>query len=92
MLKLFPIKFKSRWFGSFTITKNSPHKAIECKNEITGGTLKVNGHRLKHYYGREDVGFTNMVSLQVISKLDCQAMDVKKILNERHLMGGIPTF
>ncbi|XP_073051358.1 uncharacterized protein [Primulina eburnea] len=51
-LRLFPGKLKSRWSGPFTVEKVYPHGAIElkCKN---GETFKVNGQRVKHYFGNE---------------------------------------
>ncbi|XP_075499370.1 uncharacterized protein LOC142537761 [Primulina tabacum] len=51
-LRLFPGKLKSRWSGPFTVETMYPHGAIElkCKN---GETFKVNGQRVKHYFGSE---------------------------------------
>ncbi|XP_073061947.1 uncharacterized protein [Primulina eburnea] len=51
-LRLFPGKLKSRWSGPFTVETVYPHGAIElkCKN---GETFKVNGQRVKHYFGNE---------------------------------------
>ena len=51
MLKLFPGKLRSRWSGPFVIVKVSPFGAIEIKDEKTQATFKVNGQRLKHYWG-----------------------------------------
>ena len=51
-LKLFPGKLKSRWSGPFTITKVYPHGAVELRGN-EGGEFKVNGQRLKHYWGGE---------------------------------------
>ncbi|XP_073049534.1 uncharacterized protein [Primulina eburnea] len=45
-LKLFPGKLKSRWSGPFTIESVQPYGAIEL-------TFKVNGQRIRHYYGTE---------------------------------------
>ena len=50
-LKLFPGKLRSRWSGPFVIVKVSPFGAIEIKDEKTQATFKVNGQRLKHYWG-----------------------------------------
>ncbi|XP_062114433.1 uncharacterized protein LOC133825520 [Humulus lupulus] len=51
-LKLFPGKLKSRWLGPFTIPMFYPYGAVEFRgNEV--GEFKVNGHRLKHYWGGE---------------------------------------
>ena len=50
-LKLFPGKLKSRWSGPFTITQVFPHGAIELMDETLNQPFKVNGGRLKHYFG-----------------------------------------
>ncbi|XP_022853132.1 uncharacterized protein LOC111374650 [Olea europaea var. sylvestris] len=49
-LKLFPGKLRSRWSGSYTITQVFLHGAIETTHD-SKGTFKVNGQRLKHYWG-----------------------------------------
>ena len=49
-LKLFPGKLKSRWSGPFTIIKVYPYGAVELRDN-QGGEFKVNGQRLKHYWG-----------------------------------------
>lgn len=49
-LKLFPGKLRSRWSGPYTITQVFPHGAIEITHD-SKGTFKVNGQRLKHYWG-----------------------------------------
>ncbi|XP_073057326.1 uncharacterized protein [Primulina eburnea] len=51
-LKLFHGKLKSRWSGPFTIESVQPYGAIELKCN-DGRTFKVNGQRIKHYYGTE---------------------------------------
>ena len=50
-LKLFPGKLKSRWTGPFRVKEVFPHGAIEVQSLKTGDTFKVNGHRVKPYYG-----------------------------------------
>ena len=47
-LKLFLGKLKSRWSGSFHVTKVFPYGSVEVWSEGSG-TFKVNGQRLKHY-------------------------------------------
>jgi len=47
-LRLFPGKLRSRWSGPFQVTQVLPHGAIEIHN-LTKGTFKVNGQRLKPY-------------------------------------------
>lgn len=51
-LKLFHGKLKSRWSGPFLIETVFLHGAIELKCS-DGRTFKVNGQRVKHYYGTE---------------------------------------
>ncbi|XP_073024319.1 uncharacterized protein [Primulina eburnea] len=51
-LKLFPGKLKSRWSGPFFVETVYPHGAIELKYS-DGRTFKVNGQRVKPYYGNE---------------------------------------
>ncbi|XP_022856556.1 uncharacterized protein LOC111377665 [Olea europaea var. sylvestris] len=43
-------KLRSRWSGPYTITQVFPHGAIEITHD-SKGTFKVNGQRLKHYWG-----------------------------------------
>ncbi|XP_022873486.1 uncharacterized protein LOC111392383 [Olea europaea var. sylvestris] len=49
-LRLFLEKLRSRWSGPFTIAKIFPHGAIELHHEEKGN-FKVNGQRLKPYFG-----------------------------------------
>jgi len=51
-MRLFPGKLKSRWSGPYSVTQVSPYGAIEITHPEKG-TFKVNGHRLKPYYGGE---------------------------------------
>nr|GEX61511.1 DNA-directed DNA polymerase [Tanacetum cinerariifolium] len=52
-LKIFSGKLKSHWSGSFTISQVYPYGTVEL-SQPDGANFKVNGHRLKHYFG-EDV-------------------------------------
>nr|GEU94037.1 reverse transcriptase domain-containing protein [Tanacetum cinerariifolium] len=52
-LKIFSGKLKSRWSGPFTISHVFPYGTDEL-SQPDGPNFKVNGHRLKHYFG-EDV-------------------------------------
>nr|GEX75829.1 reverse transcriptase domain-containing protein [Tanacetum cinerariifolium] len=56
-LKIFSGKLKSRWFGPFTISQVYPYGTVEL-SQPDGPHFKVNGHRLKHYFG-EDVSKLN---------------------------------
>nr|GEZ13919.1 reverse transcriptase domain-containing protein [Tanacetum cinerariifolium] len=49
-LKIFSRKLKTRWSGPFTITKVFPYRTIEL-SQPDGPNFKVNGHRVKHYFG-----------------------------------------
>nr|GEW97451.1 reverse transcriptase domain-containing protein [Tanacetum cinerariifolium] len=45
-------KLKSRWSGPFTITHVFPYGTVEL-SKTDGLNFKVNGHRLKHYFGED---------------------------------------
>nr|GFB27045.1 reverse transcriptase domain-containing protein [Tanacetum cinerariifolium] len=49
-LKIFSGKLKTRWSGPFTITKVFPYGTVEL-SQANGPNFKVNGHRIKHYFG-----------------------------------------
>nr|GEV37947.1 DNA-directed DNA polymerase [Tanacetum cinerariifolium] len=49
-LKIFFGKLKTRWSGPFTITQVFPYGTIEL-SQPNGPNFKVNGHRVKHYFG-----------------------------------------
>nr|GEV93267.1 reverse transcriptase domain-containing protein [Tanacetum cinerariifolium] len=49
-LKIFSRKLKTRWSGPFTITKVFPYGTVEL-SQPKGPNFKVNGHRVKHYFG-----------------------------------------
>nr|GEU37505.1 reverse transcriptase domain-containing protein [Tanacetum cinerariifolium] len=50
LLKIFLENFKTRWSGPFTITKVFPYGTVEL-SQPDGPNFKVNGHRVKHYFG-----------------------------------------
>ncbi|KAL5555585.1 hypothetical protein UlMin_037821 [Ulmus minor] len=52
-LRLFPGKLKSRWSGPFKIAQIYPFGVVELEDEKSGRTFKVNGQRIKHYFGGE---------------------------------------
>nr|GEW15159.1 reverse transcriptase domain-containing protein [Tanacetum cinerariifolium] len=52
-LKIFSGKLKSHWSGPFTISHVFPYDTVEL-SQPDGPNFKVNGHRIKHYFG-EDV-------------------------------------
>nr|GFD09918.1 reverse transcriptase domain-containing protein [Tanacetum cinerariifolium] len=43
-------KLKTRWSGPFTITQVFSYGTIEL-SQPNGLNFKVNGHRVKHYFG-----------------------------------------
>nr|GEW61127.1 reverse transcriptase domain-containing protein [Tanacetum cinerariifolium] len=49
-LKIFSGKLKTRWPGPFTITQVIPYGTVEL-SQPNGPNFKVNGHRVKHYFG-----------------------------------------
>ncbi|GKB77678.1 reverse transcriptase domain-containing protein [Tanacetum coccineum] len=65
-LKIFSGKLKTRWSGPFTITKVFPYGTIEL-SQPDGPNFKVNGHRVKHYFGG-DLPPKLVQDLQIFSK------------------------
>ncbi|GKC45833.1 reverse transcriptase domain-containing protein [Tanacetum coccineum] len=65
-LKIFSGKLKTRWSGPFTITKVFPYGTIEL-SQPDGPNFKVNGHRVKHYFGG-DIPPKVVPDLQTFSK------------------------
>nr|GEV87290.1 hypothetical protein [Tanacetum cinerariifolium] len=51
-LKIFSGKLKTRWSGPLTITHVFPYGTTEL-SQTDGPNFKVNGHRLKHYFGED---------------------------------------
>nr|GEX85096.1 reverse transcriptase domain-containing protein [Tanacetum cinerariifolium] len=49
-LKIFSGKLKTRWSGPLTVTKVFPYGTVEL-SQANGPNFKVNGHRVKHYFG-----------------------------------------
>nr|GEV27117.1 reverse transcriptase domain-containing protein [Tanacetum cinerariifolium] len=65
-LKIFSGKLKTRWSGPFTITQVFPYGTVEL-SQTDGPNVKVNGHRLKHYF-REDIPKMVVLDLQTFPK------------------------
>ncbi|GJR56988.1 reverse transcriptase domain-containing protein [Tanacetum coccineum] len=65
-LKIFSGKLKSRWSGPFTITQVFPYGTVEL-SQNSGPNFKVNGHRLKHYFGG-DISAMDIPDLQTFPK------------------------
>nr|GEU44099.1 retrotransposon protein, putative, Ty1-copia subclass [Tanacetum cinerariifolium] len=51
-IKIFSGKLKSHWSGPFTIFQVFPYGTIEL-SQPNGPNFKVNGHRIKHYFGED---------------------------------------
>nr|GEX65909.1 reverse transcriptase domain-containing protein [Tanacetum cinerariifolium] len=66
-LKILSGKLKTRWSGPFTITQVFPYGTIEL-SQLEGPNFKVNGHRVKHYFGGD-------IPQLVISDLQTFPMD-----------------
>nr|GFA28870.1 reverse transcriptase domain-containing protein [Tanacetum cinerariifolium] len=49
-MKIFSGKLKTRWSGPFTIAKVFSYGTVEL-SQADGPNFKVNGHRIKHYFG-----------------------------------------
>ncbi|GJY38441.1 reverse transcriptase domain-containing protein [Tanacetum coccineum] len=65
-LKIFFDKLKSRWSGPFTIVQVFPHGTVKL-SQNSGPNFKVNGHRLKHYFGG-DIPAMDIPDLQTFPK------------------------
>ncbi|GJZ11362.1 reverse transcriptase domain-containing protein [Tanacetum coccineum] len=65
-LKIFSGKLKTRWTGPFTIAHVYPYGIVEL-SQPDGPNFKVNGHRLKHYFGG-DVPHMVVPDLQTFPK------------------------
>nr|GFB16307.1 reverse transcriptase domain-containing protein [Tanacetum cinerariifolium] len=65
-LKIFSGKLKSRWSGPFIISQVYPYGTVEL-SQPDGPNFKVNGHRLKHYFG-EDVPKLVVPDLQTFAR------------------------
>ena len=63
-LKIFPGKLKSRWSGPFMVIKVYPYGAVDLRDEQSGREFKVNGQRLKHYWGGEIERCKTSISLE----------------------------
>nr|GEW66799.1 reverse transcriptase domain-containing protein [Tanacetum cinerariifolium] len=65
-LKIFSGKLKTRWSGPFTITHVFPYGTVRL-SQTDMLNFKVNGHRLKHYFG-EDIPKMVVPDLQTFPK------------------------
>nr|GFC10557.1 reverse transcriptase domain-containing protein [Tanacetum cinerariifolium] len=67
-LKIFSGKLKTRWSGPFTIAKVFPYGTVEL-SQANGPNFKVNGHRVKLYFGGD------------VPQLDCPDCKVSRALS-----------
>nr|GEU86687.1 reverse transcriptase domain-containing protein [Tanacetum cinerariifolium] len=67
-LKIFSGKLKTRWSGPFTIAKGFPYGTVKL-SQANGPNFKVNGHRVKHYFGWD------------VPQLDCLDCEVSRALS-----------
>nr|GEX43836.1 reverse transcriptase domain-containing protein [Tanacetum cinerariifolium] len=65
-LNIFSGKLKTRWSGPFTISQVYPYDTVEL-SQPDGPNFKVNGHRVKHYFG-EDVPKLVVLDLQTFPR------------------------
>nr|GFA34530.1 reverse transcriptase domain-containing protein [Tanacetum cinerariifolium] len=65
-LKIFSGKLKSHWSGPFTVSQVFPYGTVEL-SQPDGPNFKVNGHRLKLYFG-EDIPQSVVPDLQTFAK------------------------
>ncbi|GJT57261.1 reverse transcriptase domain-containing protein [Tanacetum coccineum] len=66
-LKIFSGKLKSRWSGPFTVVQVFPYGTVEL-SQNSGPNFKVNGHRIKHYFGG-DIPTEVVPDLQTYSRI-----------------------
>ncbi|GJU92188.1 hypothetical protein Tco_1304611 [Tanacetum coccineum] len=66
-LKIFSGKLKTHWTGPFTVAQVFPYGTVEL-SQTDGPNFKVNGHRLKHYFGGD-------IPPMVVSDLQTFPMD-----------------
>nr|GFA44901.1 reverse transcriptase domain-containing protein [Tanacetum cinerariifolium] len=65
-LNIFSGKLKTRWTGPFTVTQAFPYGIVEL-SQTDRPNFKVNGHKLKHYFGG-DIPPMVVLDLQTFSK------------------------
>ena len=65
-LRLFPGKLKSRWSGPFTILEVNKFGSVEIEND-KGERFKVNGQRVKRYFGDKlEIGVVEVILLHPV--------------------------
>ncbi|GJV17886.1 hypothetical protein Tco_1363209 [Tanacetum coccineum] len=88
-LKIFSGKLKSRWSGPFTVVQVFPYGTVEL-SQNSGPNFKVNGHRIKHYFGG-DIPTEGSDGLRLRDEAQAENADfinklddnIKKIINDQ---------
>ncbi|GJS40731.1 reverse transcriptase domain-containing protein [Tanacetum coccineum] len=78
-LKIFSGKLKTRWSGPFTITHVFPYGTVEL-SQNSGPNFKVNGHRVKHYFGGD---------VPQLDCPDCEELSCLYLYQEFHILSFI---
>nr|GEX26766.1 reverse transcriptase domain-containing protein [Tanacetum cinerariifolium] len=88
-LKIFSGKLKTHWSGPFTITQVFTYGTVKL-SQTDGPNLKVNGHRLKHYFGEDIPKWLSRISKPSPRTNEfgdwVKLSDPKQALRGRHLM------
>nr|GEU94246.1 reverse transcriptase domain-containing protein [Tanacetum cinerariifolium] len=77
-LKIFSGKLKTRWPGPFTITKVFPYGTADL-SQSDGPNFKVNGHRVKHYFGGDVPQLQKTISPYDITSLDNPGLSITQV-------------
>ncbi|GJW23539.1 hypothetical protein Tco_0034161 [Tanacetum coccineum] len=78
-LKIFSGKLKTRWSGPFTVTQVFPYGTVEL-SQNSGPNFKVNGHRIKHYFGGD---------IPQLDCPDCEELSCLYFYQEFHILSFI---
>ncbi|KAL5582272.1 hypothetical protein UlMin_014714 [Ulmus minor] len=78
-LRLFPGKLKSRWSGPFKLVKVYPYEAVDLLDERAGREFKVNGQRVKQYWGDIYMGFSMVFGVLNSGKCIFSMWEFKKL-------------
>nr|GFA00439.1 reverse transcriptase domain-containing protein [Tanacetum cinerariifolium] len=79
MIELDRRKLKTHWSGPFTITKVFPYGTVEL-SQANEPNFKVNGHRIKHYFGGD---------VPQLDYPDCEVSRALSFCKELHILSFI---
>nr|GFD01924.1 reverse transcriptase domain-containing protein [Tanacetum cinerariifolium] len=85
ILKIFSSKLKTHWSRPFTITQVFRYRTVEL-SQTDGPNFKVNGHRLKHYFG-EDIPKMVVLDLQTFPRTN-EFRDWVKLSDPKQALRG----